>query len=219
MQLTRAWMACALVAAAGCETSSDDPEDALVRQRCPVGDLSAPPEMEILYRDFDRSLATGADGSRVPMFVPPQGGHVAYVGARARNLDCRVIITSSLTDPCDGSVITLESRPATLVMDGAWAGPELPAEDFNIGNLPTCPLAGLRRDVHGQPYVLTIKVEDHDGRTVESSATIVPTCPPGETGCLCDCRRDYVLGTACTGDAGVDAATVPACDAGPADAQ
>jgi hypothetical protein len=136
---------------------------------------------------------------------------------RARNVDgCPLDISTSIRDTCTSAIIALERRPVTLepTADG-WLEPLQPAELTNYSNLPACPRANLDRDVHAQPYLLTIRIEDKDGRMAETQIDIVPTCaePAFMDQCLCECRSDYRLGEECTGER-PDAGTSAACDGG-----
>lgn len=199
----------ALAALAACP--SPDPEPL----RCFVGDPAAPPELVLIHQTASGTIAVTREDQTVPLLQPPQGGRVMFIGVRARNLDgCPVTITAALFDTCSEDVIALERRPIRLepTADG-WLEPLQPHEISNYSNLPACPRAGLTRDVHGEPYRLLVSIEDKDGRRVEATRIIVPTCAGlfAET-CPCECSRDYILGEACEG--GVDAGSSPACDGG-----
>jgi hypothetical protein len=184
---------------------------------CFVGDRSLPPQIEVVYRDVDNTMQPLSEGGEVPLILPPQGGKVMVVGVRARNLDgCPLEIATSIRDTCSNAIVALERRPITLepTADG-WLEPLAPADLTNYSNLPACPRANLDRDVHGQPYVLTIRVTDKENRTAETMLEIVPTCaePQFMDQCLCECRSDYSLGDECTGER-PDAGVSGTCDAG-----
>jgi hypothetical protein len=185
--------------------------------RCFVGDPALPAEIEPVFRDVELKMQLMTEGGAVPLILPPQGGKVMVVGVRARNLDgCPVTIASSIRDTCSNSIIALENRPVRLEPNGdGWLTPAIPSDLINYSNLPACPRANLERDVHAQPYLLSIRVEDKDGRKAETMIEIVPTCAEPEfmDQCLCECDQDYSLGDECTGerpDAGAD----NSCDAG-----
>lgn len=182
--------------------------------RCFVGDPAQPPELEAIYRGVDRTIHPITEGGAVPLILPPQGGKVMIVGVRVRNMDgCPLTISTSLRDVCDESIVALERRPVTLTegSDG-WLEPLQPAELSNYSNLPACPRSNLLRDIHGQPYRLSIKVEDKDGRLAETSVEVVPVCAEAEVKdrCECECAQSYSLGQECSGmDAGTS--TVSGC--------
>ena len=186
-------------------------------KECFVGDPAQAPVIEAVFRDVNNEMKPLAEGGEVPLILPPQGGKVMVVGVRAKNLDgCPITIATSIRDTCSASIIALENRPVTLeqTSDG-WLAPVLPAELINYSNLPACPRANLERDVHDQPYVLTIRVEDKAGRKAETTVEIVPTCAEPEfmEQCLCECDDDYNLGQDCTGER-PDAGASNSCDAG-----
>ena len=124
------------------------------------------------------------------------------VGVRVRNMDgCPLTIASSLRDLCDDSIVALERRPVTLTPgDDGWLAPLQPEELSNYSNLPACPRSNLQRNIYGEPYQLTLRVEDKDGRTAETSLTITPVCgePEIRDRCECECAQTYSLGQACT---------------------
>lgn len=183
-------------------SSSDDRDAGTTRVRCPIGDLAQPLELEIVHQDRDGNLVRTQPGAEVPLIIPPQGGHVLFIGARARNLDCEIDLTVSLRDECDKSVIAVEQRPATLAIgsDG-WGEPAFPAHPTHYGNLPACPQAAASRDIEGEPYLLRLVVEDLDGKKGEASLEIIPTCGAAKReDCLCECDKDFVLGGPCAPD-------------------
>jgi hypothetical protein len=186
-------------------------------KRCFVGDPNLPAEIQPIFRDVNNEMQPMTAGGSVPLILPPQGGKVMVVGVRARNLDgCPLDISASIRDTCSNAIIALERRPITLNPSGdGWLDPLKPAELENYSNLPACPRANLERDVHAEPYQLTIRVEDKDGRMAETSIEIVPTCAEPEfmDQCLCECRSDYTLGDECTGER-PDAGAGGSCDAG-----
>ncbi len=177
---------------------------------CFVGDRSLPVEIEPVFRDVAGDLQPMAEGAQVPLILPPQGGKVLFIGVRAKNLDgCPVQLSTSLRDPCTGAVLVVERRPITLEPspDGWLQPPHRDEVDPLTGepgysNLPACPLANIDRDIQGNPYDVTIRVEDPDGRQAEKVVRIVPFCaqPSVIDQCLCECRADYAQGNDCSGE-------------------
>lgn len=179
--------------------------------RCPIGDLSAPPEIEIVHLDATNTMFKTQAMDRVPLQAPPQGGWIVLLGARARNIDgCRVALKTVLVDACTNAVIKLDDRPTLLeIGSDGWGTSSL----TTFGNLPVCPQATATRDLHDVPYVVTVILEDADGKRAEAQRTIVPTCPPSTPLCNCQCARDYVIGSECgttTTDAGVPGSCIDA---------
>jgi pimeloyl-ACP methyl ester carboxylesterase len=183
------------IAVAGC--AADDAGPA----RCPLGDPRAPAELEIVHLDANLELATTAPGARVPLIQPPQGTWIVFLGARARNLDgCRVDLTTSFRDGAGGPIVKVDRRPTQLDDTGdGWAI----TRSTLAGNLQICPQLTATRDLHDEPYEITVTLEDAYGQRASRSIGIVPVCPdPDATGrCLCECDRDYVVGGACPGTA------------------
>lgn len=190
-----------LPALSACTSGGDDPPPA---KRCFVGDESELPEIELVYRDAEGRMQPLEPNGRVPLILPPQGGKVMFVGVRARNLDgCPITLSTSLRDICGDAVIALERRPVQLEPTGdGWLAPLQPTELSNYSNLPACPRANINRDIHDQPYLLTVRAEDKDGRMAEASLEITPFCAEAELleSCECECRADYKLGNDCAGE-------------------
>jgi len=163
--------------------------------RCPLGDPSATPMLEITHLDAAFQMSTTQPGSQVPLVFPPQGGWILLLGARATNLDgCRVDLTTSIRDVGGSTVLSLDRRPTQLDDTGdGWGLTTV----TTYGNLPVCPLAAPTRDLHDQPYEVTVELEDADGKHASKTITVTPVCPdPDPTGlCLCQCDQNYVLGS------------------------
>jgi hypothetical protein len=169
-----------------------------------VGDLDAPPEVEILVRDADGNARLAEDMEPIDLILPPQGGKVLLVAPRVRNMDaCSMRVTATLRDECTNRILGLEARPLRFApTDDGWAVPVNPQLVSNWSNVPACPSAAAVRDIEGEPYLLTITVEDSDGRTASASRRVVPTCAEAEhlERCLCECDGSYRLGEICTPD-------------------
>lgn len=108
-------------------------------------------------------------------------------------------LTGWLFDPASGEVVGLESRPAELlVLDDGWAWPARPDSLASFANIAACPSADLPRDVHDQPWVLAVRVEDCAGRSVEAKVLVTPRCAVDTAAvCACQCDMDYRLGDPC----------------------
>lgn len=167
-----------------------------------VGDLSATPEVEIVVRDASGNTRLAEDMMPVDLIVPPQGGKVFLVAPRVRNMDtCSLRVTATLRDECTNRILALEARPLRFAADAdGWASPVNPHLISSWSNVPACPTAAAVRDVEGEPYVLTITVEDDQGRGASVSRHVVPTCAEGDERCLCECDASYRLGETCAPD-------------------
>lgn len=163
--------------------------------KCPIGDLEAPAELEIVHQDATSTVLQTQSMAQIPLLPPPQGGWIVLLGARARNIDgCQVTLTTALVDRCDQQIIQIDKRPTRLEpgADG-WGTSTV----TTFGNLPVCPELTAKRDLHDVPYDVTVVVEDSGGQKASATLPVVPTCPTGDALCLCQCDRDYVIGSSC----------------------
>jgi hypothetical protein len=164
-----------------------------------VGDRAQPIEM-VPGVAIDGKLVELHDGDPLPLVTPRQGGHVSFVGVRARNVDaCHAKITARMVSMQTGLIVAEESRTVSLVAtaDG-WAEPN--AGDLSsVANVPLCP------DYHDESivdtsYFLKVRLEDTRGAAFacEVERMVTPSClEPAEyerARCLCECRANYVLG-------------------------
>jgi hypothetical protein len=185
------WMAAALV---GCGGNHGATPDAAARP-CPIGDLTVPAELEIVHLDGSNTVMPTQAMAQVPLLPPPQGGWIVLLGARARNLDgCNATLTTALVDACDQQIIKVDKRP-TVLEPGAdgWGTSTV----TTFGNLPVCPQLTAKRDLHDVPYNVTVVVEDTGGHKASATLAVVPVCPAGDALCICQCDRDYVIGSSC----------------------
>jgi hypothetical protein len=189
--------------AAAC--SSPGAVDADVNPTCAsfVGDPAQPVELEIIALDAAGQSAAVAEGGRVPLILPPQGGKVVFVGVRARNVCAGPIqLLASVRDQCATPmrIVGLEGRPVVYVAgsDG-WAEPGELGQISSYANVPLCPNVVSSRDIQDQPYQLTIQVKDHLGRAGQQTTTITPFCgePANEADCQCTCALDYDVRNGC----------------------
>jgi len=196
----------ALAIGCGGESHSDAPE----APRCPIGDMAAPAELEIVHLDARNAVINTQPMQTVPLLAPPQGGWIVLLGARARNIDgCRIKLTTALIDACNNDIIQVDQRPTLLerTPDG-WGI----SSATTFGNLPVCPQLTATRDLHDVPYVMQVTVEDDDGKKATAKITVVPVCPENTPLCTCQCGRDYVIGSDCgaaPADAGVPHGSCP----------
>lgn len=189
---------------AGCG-GDDGGHDGSVK-RCPIGDLSAAPELEIVHLDASNAVIKTEAMAKVPLQAPPQGGWILLIGVRARNIDgCQINLTTALRDACSNQLIQVDQRPTMLEMaDDGWGVSTM----TRFSNLPVCPQLTATRDLHDQPYIVEVSIEDIDHKKASASITVVPTCPtdPAASRCPCECARDYKTGDLCPAvpvDAGV----------------
>jgi hypothetical protein len=158
---------------------------------CPVGDLSSPPELTVVVRTADGSLASVEDGGRVPLVEPPQGGEVVFVGMRARNVDaCGVTVAAVLRDPASGAAVGSGKRVIDLrgVTGDGWAQPGSPEDIGSFANVAVCPSASATRDVAEQRYSLEVALLDRSGRGATTAVAVVPYC--SEAGLYDVCTRE-----------------------------
>jgi len=192
IQAIRAALAAALLV--GCGGGGSATPDAPEALPCPIGDLTAPAEMQIVHLDEHNAVIETQAMQTVPLIAPPQGGWIVLLGVRAKNIDCRPVLTTALIDTCDQQVLNIDRRSTQLdVGSDGWGLSSL----TSFGNLPVCPQATAARDLTSVPYTVTVAIEDGDGHKAESSLTVVPSCLDGSSRCGCECNHDYKLGDEC----------------------
>jgi len=187
-----------------------------------LGDPNAAPEIEL------RALtATGEDvplteGGELAIIFPPQGGRVAFLGVRARNVDgCGLKIIGALRDPVSKGV-TLDGRTVNLAREAdGWGTTGRGANITNIddsqaigdySNVPLCPNSWAKQDVFDEPFEVEVQITDRLKRAATKKVTVTPRCAePGarETSCRCLCKAGYVLGESCGEDAGAPEGGTP----------
>lgn len=176
---------------------------------CFFGERGAPLEAELVYRSRTGESVLLEDGGAVPLTVPPQGGHVMFIGVRARNLDmCRATLSAAFHDGCTasegnhGRIVGREGRHVTFeARSDGYAWPKDPQFIDNFANIPACPNFASTRDVDDERYLVRVRLTDEvDERFVLVEAHIVPECEAGDDACRCTCDRAYVLGSACGED-------------------
>ncbi len=186
---------------------------------CPAGFLGDPgrePMIELRALRADGTDVPVNNGDDLAIIFPPQGGRVAFVGARAINLDgCGVQLTGVLRDLATGKVRT-EGRTLNLDREpDGWGtsghGTTAKIEDSaligNYSNIPLCPNQWASEDIFDHPFELEVIVQDRRKKQASKKIKVTPRCvEPGakETACRCLCKKGYVLGEACGEDAGTE---------------
>lgn len=166
---------------------------ALVLCSCPEpcrvwGDVSKPAALAVTQRMPDG----GVEPLNGTLFlqVPPQGGHVVYVGAQVNNFEgCRLELSASLFEPDSGVLATEEKRRVDLTLDGGSD----PSDPAHFANIPVCPNFGAR-DFTGVDWRLVVEVKQRDGRKVSASLPVTLSCATGASFCECECRAGYEFG-------------------------
>jgi len=182
-----------VLAASAC--GGESTPDAREAERCPIGDMSAAPEVEIMHLDAQNAMIKTEAMAQVPLLAPPQGGWIVLLGAKARNIDgCRLTLKTVLVDACNNQLLQIDQRPTKLEVGGdGWGVSSV----TTFGNLPVCPQLTAERDLHNVPYKVQVILEDGDGKKGQAEMTVVPVCPANTPLCTCQCGRDYVIGTDC----------------------
>lgn len=197
----------------GCpDPDTDPPADAGPdgHVTCPfpyLGDPSKPVVVTPLVLGADGTSEELVDGGDVPLIFPPQGGRVAFLGARAQNLDpCAIRISGTMRDTQTKQVTfdvrTINLRPAA---DG-W-GESVDADYNSFSNIPVCPNNWASKNAYDESFELELTVTDRKKRSGTVKVSGIPRCaePDKEVACKCICKVDYVTGEPCGDpDAGVD---------------
>jgi hypothetical protein len=164
-------------------------------------------ELEVVPAAFEGAnlpLRALADGDEIPLSLPPQGGHVLFVGARMRNLlpDAQFVqLKASVTDPDTGEEIAHQTT--TVVVHPVEGEPGMWETDnrtySQTAMIAVCP-DYKPRSVDGEPYVIELSVTEKYAdrpRTTTVTRTVTPRCPDGGPSaelCRCECSAGYVLG-------------------------
>ncbi len=186
---------------------------------CPtgyLGDLAAPAEIELRALRADGTDVPIVTGDDLAVIFPPQGGRVAFVGVRAKNVDgCGMQVIGALRDPLskqirlDGRTVNLRREEDGWGATGKGISTDLASADDigNYSNIPLCPNQWADQDVFDQTFELEVQIQDRRGKKASAKIDVVPRCAePGTklTSCRCLCKKGYVLGESCGEDAGVD---------------
>ncbi len=184
---------------AGSGTDSSHPSCALGF----LGTAGQPVQLKLVVRGADSMSTEIADGSRIPLILPPQGGRVVFIGASATNLSaCGVTLTGSIRDTTTRQV-RIDARTVNLRAGADGWGSSSDGDISTFSNLPLCPNNWASTDAFEHSFELTVTVKDPAGNTATKTIQVVPFCgePAYAAECLCECQKGYVLGQTC-GDAG-----------------
>lgn len=154
-----------------------------------------------VFHGEGQPLTALEEGGVLPLVVPPQGGHVVFVGALIEGARTDYVkLTSTLTEP-SGKLLASDARTVALEVD-----PEQPTRKrtrivsyTQQSNLTLCPNYAPRA-VDGQTAHLTVEVSELyvDAPTpVKTELDVTPTCPANgadSAACACECGASYVLG-------------------------
>ena len=147
------------------------------------------------------SFQTLVDGDKVDLRFPPQGGEVAWLGARVTNIQqsCGMALRASFFDLTTTNLVAYEQRSINLIPSSempGWAEPDVAHFD-QLANVPMCP-DYLGKDIVGNQYRLEIKVTDTNGREASTSITAEPVCADENSSlaanCQCQCMANYTTG-------------------------
>ena len=207
------------VALVGCPSDTTTTDDDAPPPACTLafqGDPNAAPQVEIVYSGTDGLNHPVAEGGELPMLLPPQGGRVAYVGARVTNIDpCSATLSGSVRDEITDQV-RLDIRTVNLTPQGDGWAESAPGNLSVFSNVPLCPNQWSDQNLFDGTYLLDVKVTDRAGRVAEAQAHVKPSCgePSNEADCRCICKAGYVLGESCNGTSSSSSASTGAGGAG-----
>lgn len=164
-----------------------------------LGDPTKPIELQVTARGADLVSKEIGEGAQVPMILPPQGGRVMFIGARATNIEpCGVEISGTLRDLTNGEV-RVDGRKMNLkpTTDGWGTSTDTDISTFSM--IPTCPNQWAATDVFGTTFELELSLTAKNGQKASKKMNIVPVCgePTNEAECKCQCTKGYTLGKTC----------------------
>lgn len=165
-----------------------------------VGASATAPEAGAMFTDG--SSGTWLEltpGMELPLLRPPQGGFVAFVGMRARNVNaCRAQTSGRLLNASTREELAIDKAGLTTTNlikgpDG-WLRPDA-ASISAFPNIAPCPNFKAA-PVEGVTVLLDLSLLDSAGRRVGVEIPVVPTCAPGldEETCRCQCQPSFMLG-------------------------
>lgn len=164
-----------------------------------LGEEGADIQLEVIALDSSDVARPVSDGDEVDIIMPPQGGRVIFLGARATNLSaCGVKLSGSLRDTGSGRVM-VESRTVNLRPTGDGWGASVDADISTFANVGVCPNNWSGRNIFDEDHEIVVQVTDRDGRMAEQVRQVRPACnePELEVECRCVCKHGYILGEAC----------------------
>jgi hypothetical protein len=168
-----------------------------------LGDASQPIQLEPFYVGLDGQAHDIVACGTVELVTPPQGGIVAFIGARATNVDgCHVNWKTALRNPTTREV-NFDSRKINLhPLPGrpGWGWTDITGGDFmtngfaNVGNIAVCPNV-LSIDIQGVDSLLEMTLSERSGRAQSVTVHVVPRCeqsdPARRAACECQCTHDF----------------------------
>jgi hypothetical protein len=164
--------------------------------------VTQPIELQVVQLQGD-TLLTVLDQGNVVLENAPQGGYVAYVAVKAKNVHrCGLNLSASLGAVDGGTQTSFDGRDIDTEEQAGFAVP-LGLLPSNASNLVPCP------NFHDYPVInvplkLSVQVKDSDGRTASQQLTVTIRCPSSNQDCALNCAPQIS-----TEDAGPDL------DAGP----
>ncbi|MFO0757777.1 MAG: hypothetical protein U0359_14880 [Byssovorax sp.] len=166
-----------------------------------LGERGKPTEIQLVARGagLTPTMSPLADHDQVAMILPPQGGRVILVGARATNINaCAVDLKGVLKDTATGQ-IRVDERTVNLQPDSDGWGGSVAGNISTFANVPTCPNQWASQDIYGSSFELTVSVADSEGNKASKTVNVVPFCaePENADECACECKKDYKLGQMC----------------------
>jgi hypothetical protein len=183
--------------------SSDAGPDAKTCTLAYLGDKTKDPELELIALGADYMSSAIADGAKVALLFPPQGGRVVFVGVRATNLDpCAVKLAGAMRDVTSKQV-RIDTRTINLEpADDGW-GQSSEGDIASFANVPMCPNQWSNTNIYGTEYEVEVTLTDRDKRKVTKTIRVTPECsePALSAECTCICKGGYVLGEMCDGGA------------------
>jgi len=160
------------------------------------GDLTKPAALTVIQRMPDGGVED-VQGTLL-LQVPPQGGHVVYVGVRMTNFEgCRLDLAASVF-VADGGPLETEEKRRVDLGDAGFSDPSDPA---NFANVPVCPNFGSH-EIVGTEWTLVVEAAQRDGRSVKTALPVRFSCDAGGWDCACECGHGYFLGKCGSPDAG-----------------
>lgn len=164
-----------------------------------LGDPTQPIGLQVTARGADLVSEEIGEGAQVPMILPPQGGRVMFIGARATNIEpCAVEISGTLRDLSNGEV-RVDGRKMNLKATGDGWGTSTDTDISTFAMIPTCPNQWAATDVFGTTFELELTLTAKNGQKASKKMSIVPVCgePANEAECKCQCTKGYTLGKTC----------------------
>jgi hypothetical protein len=180
--------------------SSDAGPDAKSCALAFLGDATKDPALELVALGADYASAPIADGAKVALLFPPQGGRVVFVGVRATNLDpCGVKLAGAMRDVTSKQV-RIDTRTINLEPASDGWGQSAPGDIASFANVPLCPNQWSTTNIYGTEYEVEVTLTDRDKRKVTKTIRVTPECaePSLAAECACICKGGYVLGETCS---------------------